>query len=89
MPKVIRVRCENGVLKPLEPLDKGEGEEAYMVIRCKKPSISERFSSYGSNEKPIIDPYGLEKDKILHSKGVVIAFTPRLLMKLKEGARTR
>jgi len=84
LPKIIRVRYERGVLKPLEPLDMSEGEEAYIVImRGKKISISERFSSFGSNEKSIIDPYELKKDKILHDKGVVIAFAPRLFIKLK------
>jgi predicted DNA-binding antitoxin AbrB/MazE fold protein len=31
--KVIRVRYEKGVLKPLEPLDLEEGEEAVVVLK--------------------------------------------------------
>ena len=33
MPKVIRVRYEKGVLKPLEKLELEEGEEVEVVIR--------------------------------------------------------
>lgn len=33
MARVIRVRYENGVLKPLEKLDLNEGEEVEIVIR--------------------------------------------------------
>ena len=35
MSKVIRVKYENGVLKPLEPLDLEEGE--ILVVTIKKP----------------------------------------------------
>ncbi|MEL9939453.1 MAG: antitoxin family protein [Ignisphaera sp.] len=33
MARVVRVRYENGVLKPLEKLDLSEGEEVEVVIR--------------------------------------------------------
>ncbi len=33
MSKAIRVRYEKGVLKPLEPLDLEEGEEAVVVLK--------------------------------------------------------
>ena len=33
MSKVIRVRYEDGVLKPLEPVDLEEGEEALVTIK--------------------------------------------------------
>jgi len=33
MSKVIRVRYENGVLKPLEPLELEEGEEVLVTVR--------------------------------------------------------
>ncbi len=33
MAKVIRVRYENGVLKPLEPLDLEEGEEVLVTVK--------------------------------------------------------
>ncbi len=33
MSKVVRVRYEKGVLKPLEPLDLEEGEEALITIK--------------------------------------------------------
>jgi len=35
MSKVIRVKYEDGVLKPLEPLDLEEGEELVVVVRGK------------------------------------------------------
>lgn len=38
MSKVIRVRYENGVLKPLEKLELKEGEEVEVVIR-RRPSL--------------------------------------------------
>ena len=46
--KVIRVRYENGVLKPLENVDFGEGE--VVLIRIEKPSdrarIVDRFKGF-------------------------------------------
>ena len=33
MSKVIRVRYENGVLKPLEPVDLEEGEEVLVTVK--------------------------------------------------------
>jgi len=33
MSKVIRVRYENGVLKPLEPIDLEEGEEILVTVK--------------------------------------------------------
>ncbi len=33
MSRVVRVRYEKGVLKPLEPLDLEEGEEAVVVLK--------------------------------------------------------
>ncbi len=36
MVKVIRVRYEGGVLKPLEPIDLSEGEEVIVLIRRKR-----------------------------------------------------
>ena len=40
MPKVVRVRYEGGVLKPLEPLDLEEGE--IVLVEIKKP-VGELF----------------------------------------------
>jgi len=36
MSKIIRVRYENGVLKPLEPVDLEEGEEVVVFIRKRR-----------------------------------------------------
>ena len=36
MSKVVRVRYENGVLKPLEPIDLRDGEEVVVFIRKRR-----------------------------------------------------
>ena len=48
MSKVIRVKYENGVLKPLEPVDLQEGEELVVVVRGKsfyKLALSTSFEA--------------------------------------------
>ncbi|NPA98518.1 MAG: antitoxin family protein, partial [Crenarchaeota archaeon] len=42
MSRVIRVRYEKGVLKPLEPLELQEGEEAQVVLKTNKDSIAQK-----------------------------------------------
>jgi len=42
--KVVRARYENGVLKPLEPLELREGEE--LVIFIRKRRVSEVLEKY-------------------------------------------
>jgi len=44
MSKVIRVRFENGVLKPLEPIELKDGEEVMVFIR--KRRIGEVLDKY-------------------------------------------
>jgi len=44
MVKVIRVRYENGVLKPLEPVELREGEEFVVIIRRRR--VREVLSKY-------------------------------------------
>ncbi len=44
MSKVVRARYENGVLKPLEPLELREGEE--LVIFIRKRRVSEVLEKY-------------------------------------------
>ena len=44
MSKVVRVRYEKGVLKPLEPLDLKEGEELVVFIR--KRRVGEVLNKY-------------------------------------------
>ena len=44
MPKVIRVRYERGVLKPLEPVELHEGEEVVVFIR--KRRVGEVLDKY-------------------------------------------
>jgi predicted DNA-binding antitoxin AbrB/MazE fold protein len=46
--KAIRVKYENGVLKPLEPVDLREGEELVVVVRDKsfyKLALSKSFEA--------------------------------------------
>ncbi len=43
MSKVIRARCENGVLKPLEPVDLEEGKEALITIRRDVRKVLEKY----------------------------------------------
>ena len=43
MSKVVRVRYENGVLKPLEPLDLEEGEEALVTIKRDIRSVLRKY----------------------------------------------
>ncbi len=48
MSKAIRVKYENGVLKPLEPVDLREGEELVVVVRGKsfyKLALSTSFEA--------------------------------------------
>ncbi len=44
MSKIIRVRYENGVLKPLEPVELREGEELVVFIR--KRRVGEVLKKY-------------------------------------------
>ncbi|MEB3773834.1 MAG: antitoxin family protein [Desulfurococcales archaeon] len=44
MPKIVRVRYEKGVLKPLEPVELQEGEELIAFIR--KRRVSEVLDRY-------------------------------------------
>ncbi len=51
MSKVIRVRYEKGVLKPLEPLNLEEGEEVQIVIQP-SGSIAEKFYGIAKKHRP-------------------------------------
>lgn len=52
MSKVIRVRYEKGVLKPLEPLEMKEGEEAQVIVKTKEGSISQKFYGIAKKHRP-------------------------------------
>ncbi len=43
MSKVVRVRYENGVLKPLEPVDLEEGEEALITIKRDMRKVLKKY----------------------------------------------
>ncbi len=51
MSKVIRVKYEKGVLKPLEPLNLEEGEEVQIVIQPSE-SVAEKFYGIARKHKP-------------------------------------
>ena len=66
MPRLIRVRYENGVLKPLEPLDLREGSELRIVLlppeEDRKRAV-ERYKGFaGSASKEEIDRLLLEAE---------------------------
>jgi len=49
--KVVRVKYEKGVLKPLEPLNLEEGEEVQIIIQPSE-SVAEKFYGIARNHKP-------------------------------------
>ena len=59
MSKVVRVKCEKGVLKPLEPLNLEEGEEVQIVIQ-ESESIVEKFYGIARKHRP-----GLGREEFL------------------------
>jgi len=51
LPRVIRVRFENGVLKPLEPLDLREGEEVRIQVLPEEfPELVDKVSVEASED---------------------------------------
>ena len=48
MPKAIRARYENGVLKPLEPVDLKEGDEVLARLERYKDRIRRMARAYSS-----------------------------------------
>ncbi len=54
MSRIIRVRYENGVLKPLEPVEFREGQE--LVIEVKDPEEVERRKRILEKFKGILGP---------------------------------
>jgi len=59
--KVIRVRYEKGILKPLEPIELEEGEEAQVIVmKTGKDSIARKFYGIAKRHKP-----GLSRDELL------------------------
>ena len=51
MSKVVRVKYEKGVLKPLEPLNLEEGEEVQIVIQPSE-SVAEKFYGIARKHRP-------------------------------------
>lgn len=65
MAKIIRVRYEKGVLKPLEPLRLKEGEE--VLIRIEKPGerckiVEEFYGKRGPAPKELLDEFMIEAE---------------------------
>ncbi len=66
MSKVIRVKYENGVLKPLEPVDLQEGEELLVkVVEVeKRRRILRKYRGVlGSVPKELLDRFMLEAEE--------------------------
>ncbi|MCE4608957.1 MAG: antitoxin family protein [Desulfurococcales archaeon] len=54
MSKVVRVKYEKGVLKPLEPLNLEEDEEVQIVIQPSE-SVAEKFYGIARKHRPDLD----------------------------------
>ena len=66
MSKVIRVKYENGVLKPLEPLKLREGEELLvkiMAVEEKRKVLRKYRGILGSIPKELLDKFILEAEE--------------------------
>jgi len=50
--RVIRVRYENGVLKPLEHLELEEGEEAEVILRISESSLAQKLYGIARKRRP-------------------------------------
>jgi len=50
--KVIRVRYEKGVLKPLEPLELMEGEEVQVILKTSEDSLAKRLYGVAKKRRP-------------------------------------
>ncbi len=64
--KVIRVKYENGVLKPLEPVELREGEELLvkiMEVKEKRKVLSKYRGVLGHAPKKLLDRFMLEAEE--------------------------
>jgi len=64
--KVVRVRYEKGVLKPLEPLEFREGEEIIVKIIAveeRRKLLGKHRGSLGSAPKELLDRFMLEAEE--------------------------
>ena len=60
MSRVIRVRYENGVFKPLEHVELEEGEEAEVILKTSGSSLAQKLYGIAKKRRP-----GLTKDEFL------------------------
>jgi predicted DNA-binding antitoxin AbrB/MazE fold protein len=63
--KVIRVRYEKGVLRPLEPIELKEGEEVLVRIeslRDRRRIVEEFYGKRGPARKELLDEFMLEAE---------------------------
>ena len=66
MPKVIRVRYENGVLKPLDKVELREGEELLIKIidtEERKHILQKYRGALGPAPKELLDKFMLEAEE--------------------------
>ena len=66
MSKVIRVRYEEGVLKPLEPLEFKEGEEVLVkviAVEERRRLLRKHRGALGSAPKELLDRFMLEAEE--------------------------
>ncbi|RLF15609.1 MAG: hypothetical protein DRJ66_04160 [Thermoprotei archaeon] len=65
MSKVIRARYEEGVLKPLEPIELKEGEEVLIRIERfedRRKVVDEFYGKRGPAPKDLLDEFMLEAE---------------------------
>jgi predicted DNA-binding antitoxin AbrB/MazE fold protein len=63
--KVIRVRYEKGVLRPLEPVELKEGEEVLVRVeslRDRRRIVEEFYGKRGPAPKELLDEFMLEAE---------------------------
>jgi len=63
--KIIRVRYENGVFKPLEPIELKDGEEVLIKIERfedRKRVVEEFYGERGLASKELLDEFMLEAE---------------------------
>ncbi|MCD6488288.1 MAG: antitoxin family protein [Desulfurococcales archaeon] len=65
MSRVVKAKYENGVLKPLEPIQLKEGEEVLVRVERleeRKKVVEEFYGKRGSAPKELLDEFMLEAE---------------------------
>ena len=79
MSKVIRVKYENGVLRPLEPVELREGEELLvkiMEVKEKRKVLRKYHGVLGHAPKELLDRFMLEAEVVMVSISASVSLIP-------------